>query len=117
MTLLRDACAHTLERTDFRGLGTRIEGKVRDSYVSGDRRVLVATDRVSAFDRVLGTIPLKGQVLNQLAAFWFERTRGVAPNHLLSVPDPNVSIVRECALLPIEFVVRGYLTGSTSTSI
>jgi len=117
VTLLRDLCPHTLESTNFIGLGTRIEGKVRDSYVQGGRRVLIATDRVSAFDRVFGTIPLKGQVLNQTAAFWFEKTRGVAPNHLLSVPDPCVSIVRECALLPIEFVVRGYLTGSTSTSI
>lgn len=117
MTLLRDACALTLERTDFFGLGRRIEGKVRDSYVQDGRRVLVATDRVSAFDVVLGTIPLKGQVLNQLAAFWFERTRALAPNHLISVPDPCVSIVKECRLLPVEFVMRGYLTGSTSTSI
>lgn len=117
MTLLRDACAHTLERTDFAGLGRRIEGKVRDSYVQDGRRVLVATDRVSAFDVVLGTIPLKGQVLNQIAAFWFDRTRGVAPNHLISVPDPCVSIVKECRLLPVEFVFRAYLTGSTSTSI
>jgi phosphoribosylaminoimidazole-succinocarboxamide synthase len=66
---------------------------------------------------VLGSIPLKGQVLNQLAAFWFEQTRELAPNHLLSVPDPNVSVVKECKLLPVEFVMRGYLTGSTSTSI
>jgi phosphoribosylaminoimidazole-succinocarboxamide synthase len=117
MTLLRDLCGHTLERTDFSGLGRRIEGKVRDSYVQDGRRVLIATDRVSAFDRVLGTIPLKGQVLNQTAAFWFEKTRSIAPNHLISVPDPCVSVVRECELLPIEFVFRGYLTGSTSTSI
>lgn len=117
MTLLRDACGLTLERTDFRGLGRRIEGKVRDSYVQDGRRILVATDRVSAFDVVLGTIPLKGQLLNQLAAFWFERTSALAPNHLISVPDPCVSIVKECRLLPVEFVVRGYLTGSTSTSI
>ena len=117
MTLLRDLCPRTLASTRFEGLGTRIEGKVRDSYVQGGRRVLIATDRVSAFDRVFGTIPLKGQVLNQTAAFWFEKTRSVAPNHLLSVPDPCVSIVRECRLLPIEFVFRGYLTGSTSTSI
>jgi phosphoribosylaminoimidazole-succinocarboxamide synthase len=117
MTLLRDACGHTLERTDFHGLGARVEGKVRDSYVKDGRRVLVATDRVSAFDVVLGTIPLKGQVLNQIAAFWFEKTRDVAPNHLLSVPDPCVSVVKECRLLPVEFVFRGYLTGSTSTSI
>jgi phosphoribosylaminoimidazole-succinocarboxamide synthase len=117
MTLLRDACTRTLERTDFHGLGRRIEGKVRDSYVKDDRRTLVVTDRVSAFDVVLGTLPLKGQVLNQVAAFWFEKTRDVARNHLLSVPDPCVSIVQECRLLPIEFVVRAYVTGSTSTSI
>jgi phosphoribosylaminoimidazole-succinocarboxamide synthase len=117
ITLLRDACANTLAETDFAGLGTRITGKVRDSYVKDGRRTLVATDRVSAFDRVFSTIPLKGQVLNQTAAFWFEKTRALAPNHLISVPDPQVSVVRECTLLPVEFVVRGYLTGSTSTSI
>jgi len=117
MTLLRDACRRTLERTDFTGLGRRHEGKVRDSYSSGGRRVLIVTDRVSAFDVVLGTIPLKGQVLNQIAAFWFEKTRPLARNHLLEVPDPCVSIVEECRILPVEFVVRGYLTGSTSTSI
>lgn len=117
MTRLRDACASTLEHTDFEGLGRRIEGKVRDSYVRGGRRTIVVTDRVSAFDVVLGTLPLKGQVLNQVAAFWFEKTRSVARNHLISVPDPCVSVVEECRLLPIEFVVRAYLTGSTSTSI
>ena len=72
---------------------------------------------MSCFDVVVGTLPFKGQVLNQIAAFWFEQTRAIAPNHLLSVPDPNVSVVRECRPLPVEFVMRGYLTGSTSTSI
>jgi phosphoribosylaminoimidazole-succinocarboxamide synthase len=115
--LLEAQCSRTLARTDFTGLGTRIEGKVRDSYVKDGKRTLIATDRISAFDRVLGTIPFKGQVLNQLAAFWFERTRDVAPNHVLSVPDPNVTIGRECRGLPLEFVVRGYLTGVTDTSI
>ncbi len=114
---LREQCERTLASTDFGGLGTRIEGKVRDSYVAGKRRFIVVTDRVSCFDRVVGTLPFKGQVLNQIAAFWFERTQAIAPNHLLEVPDPNVSIVRECRPLPVEFVVRGYLTGSTSTSI
>jgi len=92
-------------------------GKVRDCYVKDGKRTIVVTDRISAFDRVLGTIPFKGQVLNQIAAFWFERTREVAPNHVLAVPDPNVMIGRECTGVPIEFVVRGYLTGVTSTSI
>jgi phosphoribosylaminoimidazole-succinocarboxamide synthase len=115
--LLRAQCSRTLARTDLPELGTRIEGKVRDSYVRGERRTLVATDRVSAFDVVLGTIPFKGQVLNQLAAFWFDHTRGIAPNHVLSVPDPNVTVARECRGLPLEFVVRAHLTGVTNTSI
>ncbi len=115
--LAQEQCSRTLERTDFPALGTRIEGKVRDSYVKGDRRTLIATDRISAFDVVLGTIPFKGQVLNQLAAFWFDRTREIAPNHVVSVPDPNVTVARECQIVPLEFVVRGYLTGVSNTSI
>jgi phosphoribosylaminoimidazole-succinocarboxamide synthase len=115
--LLRDQCRRTLHRTDFPELGRRIEGKVRDCYVKGDRRYLVASDRVSCFDVVVGTIPFKGQVLNQLAAFWFEKTKDVAPNHVLEVPDPMVTVARECAPVPIEFVFRGYLTGASSTSI
>ncbi|MCS5636392.1 MAG: phosphoribosylaminoimidazolesuccinocarboxamide synthase [Myxococcota bacterium] len=114
---LLELCSRTLDRTDFSTLGTKFEGKVRDSYVDGDRRIIVVSDRVSAFDVVLGTIPLKGQVLNQMAAFWFQKLIDLAPNHLIDVPDPNVSVVRECQLLPVEFVYRGYLTGSTSTSI
>ena len=115
--LLRELCARTLERTDFTGLGRREEGKVRDCYVGEKRRTIVVTDRVSCFDVVVGTLPAKGQVLNQLAAFWFEKTRALAPNHLIAVPDPNVSVVRELSVLPVEFVMRGYLTGVTSTSI
>jgi phosphoribosylaminoimidazole-succinocarboxamide synthase len=115
--LLRDQCARTLTQTDFTGLGQREEGKVRDSYVSGDRRTIVVTDRVSCFDVVVGTLPFKGQVLNQLAAFWFDRSRAIAPNHLISVPDPCVSVVQELRPLLVEFVMRGFLTGSTKTSI
>jgi phosphoribosylaminoimidazole-succinocarboxamide synthase len=115
--LLREQCRHTLERTALRGVGRRLEAKVRDSYTDGSRRVIVATDRISAFDVIVGTLPWKGQVLNQLAAFWFERTRDLAPNHLLAVPDPNVSVVVECRVLPVEFVFRAYLTGVSNTSI
>jgi phosphoribosylaminoimidazole-succinocarboxamide synthase len=115
--LLRDQLSRTLERTRFEGLGTRIDGKVRDNYVLGDRRIIVVSDRVSAFDVVVGTIPFKGQVLNQLAAFWFEKARDLAPNHLLEVPDPCVSVVRELEVLPVEFVYRAYLTGVSNTSI
>ena len=117
ITLLRDLCENTLEQTDFPELGERIVGKVRDSYVKGQERTIIVSDRVSAFDVVVGTIPLKGQVLNQVAAFWFEQIKDIAPHHLLSVPDPTVSVVRECQTLPVEFVYRGFLTGSSSTSI
>ena len=115
--VLRDQCQRTLEHADFGELGRRSEGKVRDCYVSAGRRTLVASDRISCFDVVVGTIPFKGQVLNEIAAFWFEKTASVAPNHLLEVPDPCVSVARECRPLPVEFVYRGYLTGVTSTSI
>jgi len=107
----------TVGETDLRALGRRVTGKVRDSYLQPGRRILVVTDRLSAFDCVLGTVPFKGQVLNQLAAFWFERTRGVAPNHVLDVPDPNIMVVAECEQLPIEIIVRGYITGVTKTSL
>jgi len=118
MSLLQDQCARTLEQTDLSGKGVeRIGGKVRDNYKKGDRRAIVVTDRVSAFDVVIGTVPFKGQVLNQMAAFWFEQMKHVAPNHLIDLPDPNVSIVRECKVLPVEFVFRGYLTGASPTSI
>ncbi|PAP77326.1 phosphoribosylaminoimidazolesuccinocarboxamide synthase [Rubrivirga marina] len=101
-----------LATTDL-DLGPKYQGKVRDTYDLGDGRlVLVTTDRISAFDHVLRqAIPLKGQVLNRLAAHWFERTGDVAPNHVLSVPDPNVTVGVKCEALPIEFVVRGYLAG------
>lgn len=114
---LREGLSLTLSELDLPGLGSLRRGKVRDSYVRGDRRVIVVTDRISAFDKVLGTIPFKGQVLNGMAAYWFERSRELVPNHLLSVPDPAVSVVRECRPFPVEMVVRGYLTGSSATSI
>jgi phosphoribosylaminoimidazole-succinocarboxamide synthase len=92
-------------------------GKVRDQYDLGDRVVLVTTDRQSAFDRVLAAIPFKGQVLNLTSAWWFERTKHILPNHVLAVPDPNVTLARKCDVFPIEFVVRGYITGTTSTAL
>jgi phosphoribosylaminoimidazole-succinocarboxamide synthase len=102
----------TIRRTKFDDLGERVQGKVRDNYRRNDRRILVTTDRISAFDHVLSqTIPFKGQVLNQTAAFFFEATEDLVPNHVLSVPDPNVTVARECTTIPIEFVVRGYLAG------
>ena len=84
---------------------------MRDCYVRDGRRTLIATDRISAFDVVLGTIPFKGQVLNQMASFWFEATADLVPNHVINVPDPTVMVARECELLPVELVMRAYLTG------
>ncbi len=97
--------------------GEPLRGKVRDIYLREDRRILITTDRISAFDRVLGLIPFKGQVLNQLSAWWFEKTTDIARNHLISVPDPNVTIARDSMPLPVEIVVRGYITGVTKTSL
>lgn len=114
---LRQALPFPLLTTDFPELGVKYEGKVRDCYSKNGQRILIVTDRISAFDRVLGTLPLKGQVLNQATAFWMEATREIVPNHLISVPDPNVMIAVECEPFPVEFVMRAYLTGVTSTSI
>ncbi len=103
---------HTLKTTNFPKLGERYQGKVRDVYRQGDRLVMITTDRVSAFDRVLGTVPFKGAVLNAMAAHGFEATRDIVPNHLLSAPDPNVVVAKACRAYPVEFIVRGYITGS-----
>lgn len=103
---------------EFKALGAHYSGKVRENYTTGQgQRIIVVTDRVSAFDVVLGTIPFKGQVLNGLAHYWFEQTKDLMPNHLVDVPDPQVMRAVECASIPVEFVVRSYLTGSSSTSI
>jgi phosphoribosylaminoimidazole-succinocarboxamide synthase len=116
-SVIRAQLTKTLDHTDFPELGSKYEGKVRDCYTRDGRRTIVVTDRLSAFDVVLGTIPFKGQVLNRMAAFWFEATANLAPNHVINVPDPTVMVARECKLLPVEFVMRDYLTGVTSTSI
>jgi len=108
----------TIDDITIPGLPAPYTGKVRQSYdLPGDRKVIIATDRLSAFDRQITTIPLKGQVLNQLAGFWFKTTKDICPNHVLAYPDPNVLICRKLKMLPVELVVRGYLAGSTATSI
>ncbi len=115
---LKAALPHCLGETDFPNLGEKYEGKVRDNYTTRDgRRFIVVTDRISAFDRVLGTVPFKGQVLNRLAAWWFDKTKSVVPNHVLRVPDPNVLECVECKPILVEMVVRAYATGTTSTSL
>lgn len=108
--------SNCLNDTSFVSLPGKKQGKVRDQYDRGSTLLLITTDRQSAFDRNLATIPFKGQVLNQVSAFWFEETSCIVPNHVISVPDPNIIVAKKCTVLPIEFVVRGYLTGSTDTS-
>lgn len=106
-----------LETADITSLGKKIQGKVRDCYKTDGKRILVTTDRISAFDRVLGYIPYKGQVLNQLSTFWFKNTSDIIRNHIIDIPHPNVSIALDAKPYPVEMVVRGYITGVTSTSI
>ena len=99
-------------------LPNHYRGKVRDNYDLPDgRRIIIATDRLSAFDRVITAIPFKGQVLTQIARFWFDATRDACPNHVIEYPDPNVLVCRRLAIMPVEIVVRDYLTGTTATSI
>lgn len=114
--MIRENLPRCLEDTSFLALPGLKKGKVRDAYDLGDKLVLVTTDRQSAFDRVLACVPFKGQVLNQVSAFWFEATRDIVANQILGVPDPNVTVAKKCRPFPVEFVVRGYLTGSTDTS-
>jgi phosphoribosylaminoimidazole-succinocarboxamide synthase len=110
--------ANVLDTTDLAISGAqKRSGKVRDCYDLKDKILLVTSDRVSAFDRILASIPFKGQVLTQVSVWWFEKTKHIVPNHLLSVPDPNAIVGKKCTVFPIEFVVRGFMTGTTSTSI
>ncbi|HAT8593881.1 TPA: phosphoribosylaminoimidazolesuccinocarboxamide synthase [Legionella pneumophila] len=97
--------------------GKKYKGKVRDTYDLGDQLILVTTDRQSAFDRCLAAVPYKGQVLNLTSVWWFKNTQSIVPNHLIAVPDPNVAIAKKCKIFPVEFIVRGYISGSTSTSL
>ena len=116
---------YVLERTDFKHLGRKSGGKVRDVYTQSvprdgrqnDRVILVSTDRYTAFDRQLGLVPFKGAVNTQIAKFWFERTATTIPNHVLAFPDPNVLVARRLKMLPVEMIVRGFMTGVTSTSL
>ncbi len=109
--------SRVLEKTDFKNLGERRQGKVRDIYIQPDKIILVSTDRYSAFDRNLALIPFKGQVLTQVSKWWFEKTKDIIQNHLIESPDPNVVVVKKCKVIPIEMVVRGYITGVTGTSL
>jgi phosphoribosylaminoimidazole-succinocarboxamide synthase len=106
-----------LNETDLQ-LPGKTSGKVRDWYdLPNGQRLIVTTDRLSAFDRVLAKVPYKGQVLNQLSAWWFEKTQPLVPNHLISIPDPNAVIVQVAEPILVEVIVRGYITGVTSTAL
>ena len=107
---------NTLTETEL-GTIQKKTGKVRDQYDLKELLALITTDRQSAFDRVLAAIPFKGQVLNLTSAWWFDQTKHIIDNHVVNVADPNVIIAKKCAVFPIEFVVRGFITGSTSTSL
>jgi len=107
----------TLRSTNIPELGERLEGKVRDIYLRAHDVVLIATDRHSSFDRIIAYVPGKGEVLNRLSAYWFDQTKDIIANHVLTVPDPNVTIAKRCTPLPIEAVMRGYLSGVTGTSL
>jgi len=106
-----------LVETDLEWIGPKKHSKVRDTYDAGDKLVLVTTDRQSAFDRILASIPFKGAVLNLSSAWWFVQTKDIVPNHVLAVPDPNVTVGKKCAVFPVEFVIRGFLTGVTDTAV
>ncbi|MCX6752180.1 MAG: phosphoribosylaminoimidazolesuccinocarboxamide synthase [Candidatus Nomurabacteria bacterium] len=106
-----------LEKTDFKNLGEKYVGKVRDVYSQKDKVVLISTDRYSAFDRNLALIPCKGQVLTQVSRFWFENTKDIVKNHVIDYPDPNVIVGKKCKVLPVEVVPRAYITGVTGTSL
>jgi phosphoribosylaminoimidazole-succinocarboxamide synthase len=107
-----------LDDATLRELPNHYRGKVRDNYDLPDgRRIIIATDRLSAFDRNIAAIPFKGQVLTQIARFWFDQTAELCPNHVIEYPDPNVLVCRRLDILPVEVVVRDYLAGTTATSI
>lgn len=110
---------HILEGTDFElpGCSAVYHGKVRDVYDFGDRLMLVASDRYSAFDRILATVPNKGALLTATSRWWFEQTASIVPNHIISYPDPNVAYCHKYEVIPLEMVVRGYITGVTNTSL
>jgi phosphoribosylaminoimidazole-succinocarboxamide synthase len=113
---IKEQMKFTLNDTEFPKLGKKHKAKVRDLYLREDRLFLISTDRQSAFDRILASIPFKGQVLTQTSAFWFENTKDIIKNHVIDVPDPNVTVCKKLSVIPVEVIVRGYITGVTDTA-
>ena len=112
MNYIKEQLPYTLDAFEGGDLGERYKGKVRENFYMDDEIIMVTTDRVSAFDHVLGTIPFKGQILTEIANFWFEKTKHIAPNHIISSPDPQVLVAKKAETIPVEVIVRGYITGS-----
>ena len=111
MSIIREQLPYTLDEFDAGDLGQRYKGKVRENFHLDNEIIMVTTDRVSAFDHVLGTIPFKGQILTEIANFWFEKTKHIAPNHIISSPDPQVLVAKKAETLPVEVIFRGSITG------
>jgi phosphoribosylaminoimidazole-succinocarboxamide synthase len=115
--IIKSLIEEPFEKTEL-PFANKMQGKVRDIYPIGDKEMLlVVTDRLSAFDRVLGCVPFKGQVLNQLSAWWFENTSDIIANHMISTPDPNTMLVHKAEAFQVEVIVRGYITGVTKTAL
>lgn len=115
--IIRELMKQPFDKTSL-PLNNKIQGKVRDVYPLDDNQILlVVTDRLSAFDQILGCVPFKGQVLNQLSAWWFENTKDIVPNHMISIPDPNAMLSYKAEAFPVEVIVRGYITGVTKTAL
>tara|TARA_B100000029_G_scaffold352133_1_gene344646 strand:- start:528 stop:1475 length:948 start_codon:yes stop_codon:yes gene_type:complete len=112
MNIIKKQLNSTLEKFTSLNLGEHYSGKVRENFYNDDLITMVTTDRVSAFDHILGTVPFKGQILTEIANFWFDKTKNIAPNHIISTPDPQVLIAKKAETLPVEVIVRGYITGS-----
>ncbi len=109
---IKNQLQYTLNEFNVTGLGKHYRGKVRDNYIQDDQILIVTTDRISAFDRVLSTIPFKGEILTQIARFWFDKSSSIVPNHIISYPDPQVMSAKKVDILPVEMIVRNYITGS-----
>src|ERR1700691_3630169 len=117
-SFLVDRIDRVLEDATIPELPNHYRGKVRDNYDLPDgRRIIIATDRLSAFDRNIAAIPCKGEVLTQTARFWFDETGVICRNHVIEYPDPNVLVCRRLSILPVEIVVRDYLAGTTATRV
>ena len=113
MSIISDQLEHTLDKYENSDInGEFYNGKVRDNYIFDDKILMITSDRVSAFDHVLGTIPFKGQILTEIAEFWFDKTKHIVPNHIISHPDPQVLLAKKAKTLPVEVIVRQYITGS-----